>query len=223
MDTRPSRRTLAKGLAWTVPALAVGAPAAQAAASGSSMCNCLKVGSIGSSSLQVATTGGVGTGTGSLVFNLDTGACTQYLNLFNPAYTIAGTGGRIYWNTGATNDYTVGATSGTGTIGQLSGFTSTFTVVGSIPMPNGGGAFTSYTPKYPTAICFTFTAIFVGLNGFNTQCYYRACFNTGITSGTGAITAGTGTVNYSFSASSVSLTTCAVSTDPDCALPAKYP
>ena len=188
------RRTVLKGAAWSVPvvAAAVATPLASASTSNPG-CGCLHLGSLGAFTAQAVTLLNFGTVTGSMVFNLDSSACGT--GFFKPAYTILGIGGSISFSDGSSDNFTVGATTGAGTIGQISAFTSTFSVVGPIPMPND--AVPPYTPKVPTSLCFTFTAIFVPLIGIQIECNYQLCYSITNPSSLGTIILGTGTVNWS--------------------------
>lgn len=192
----PSRRSIAKGAAWAVPAVSVAAAAPSLAASPVDPgCGCLQPGSFNTFTAQAATVLNLGTVTGTTVFNLDSSNCDT--GFFKPAYTILGLGGRITWATGQPDtQFTVGATTGAGTIGQISAFTSTFTSVGQINMPTD--ARSPYTPRVPASICFSFTAVFIPLLSLpRVECTYDMCIPMTDPSSTGTIVAGTGTVNWS--------------------------
>ena len=189
-----SRRSVAKGIAWTAPAiaLAVATPLAAASDNGPG-CGCLSTGSLGAFTAQALTVLNLGTVTGSIVFNLDSSACNT--GFFKPAYTIVGVGGTISFSDGSTSPYTIGATTGVGTIGQISAFTSTFSVLGQINMPND--IFPPYGPKIPTKLCMTFTAIFIPILPIpQVECTYSLCFDITNPSSLGSVIAGTGTVNW---------------------------
>jgi hypothetical protein len=187
-----SRRTIAKGAAWAVPAVTVmGAAPALAATPTDPGCGCLQSGSIGAFTAQAVTVLGLSNVTGSIVFNLDSIACN--VGFFQPAYTIVGLGGEVTFSDGQVVPYTVGATTGVGTIGQVSAFTSTFTLFG-VTMPND--AFPPYT-KVPTQVCFQFTAIFVPIIPIpNIECSYELCYPITSPSSLGTVVLGTGTVNW---------------------------
>lgn len=189
-----SRRSIAKGIAWTAPAiaLAVATPLAAASTNGPG-CGCLTTGSLGAFSAQSLTLLNLGTVTGSIVFNLNSGGCD--VGFFKPAYTVLGVGGTISFSDGTSSSYTIGATTGVGTIGQISAFTSTFSVLGQVNMPND--LIPPYTPKIPTKLCMTFTAIFIPLLPIpQVECTYSLCFDITNPSSLGSVIAGTGTVNW---------------------------
>lgn len=190
-----SRRSVAKGIAWTAPAiaLAVATPLAAASTNGPG-CGCLSTGSLSAFTAQAVTLLNLGTVTGTIGFNLDSSACNT--GFFKPAYTVVGINGTISFSDGTTSNYTLGATTGVGTIGQISAFASTFSVLGQINMPND--IFPPYTPKVPTRVCMTFTAIFIPILPIpQVECTYSLCFDITSPSSLGAIIAGTGTVNWS--------------------------
>ncbi|GAA2858188.1 hypothetical protein [Microbacterium arabinogalactanolyticum] len=186
------RRTVVKGAAWSVPAIAAAVAMPLASAStGNPGCGCLQLGSIGAFTAQSVTALGLGTVTGTTIFNLDSSGCD--VGFFKPAYTVIGLGGSISFNDGTTKQFTLGATSGAGTIGQISAFTTPFTVLGSIPMPNGLGL--NY-PKKPTSVTMSFTAIFIPILPLpQVECTYTLTFNLS-TSSVGGVVLGTGTVNW---------------------------
>lgn len=189
-----SRRSVAKGLAWSAPAiaLAVATPLAAASTNGPG-CGCLTTGSLGAFTAQSLTVLNLGTVTGSIVFNLNSGGCD--VGFFKPGYTVIGVGGSISFSDGTSHNYTVGGTTGVGTIGQISAFTSTFSVLGNVNMPND--IFPPYGPKIPTRLCMTFTAIFIPLLPIpQVECTYSLCFDITNPSSLGAVIAGTGTVNW---------------------------
>lgn len=190
-----SRRTVAKGLAWSTPvvAMALATPLAAASTNGPG-CGCLTSGSLGAFTAQSATVLNVGTVTGSIVFNLNSGGCD--VGFFKPGYTIVGLGGTISFSDGTSHKYTIGGTTGVGTIGQISAFTSTFSVLGNVNMPND--LIPPYTPKIPTRICMNFTAIFIPILPIpQVECSYSLCFDITNPSSLGSVIAGTGTVNWS--------------------------
>lgn len=188
------RRTVTKGLAWSVPVIAASVAVPLAAASEKKPnCGCLATGALGAFTAQAATLLNIGTVTGTIAFNLDSGACNT--GFFKPLYTILGAGGNISFSDGTKYPYTIGATTGVGTIGQVSAFDSTFTVLGRVNMPND--LVPPYSLKVPTRLCMTFTAIFVPILPIpQVECTYALCFDITSPSSLGAIIAGTGTVNW---------------------------
>lgn len=190
-----TRRTMTKGLAWSTPVVAAAVAMPLAAASTNPPgCGCLQTGSLGAFTAQSLTVLNLGTVTGSIVFNLDSSACDT--GFFKPGYTIIGIGGSISFSDNTKYDYTIGGTTGVGTIGQISGFTSTFSVLGNVNMPND--LFPPYTPKIPTRLCMTFTAIFIPILPIpQVECTYSLCFDITSPSSLGTVIAGTGTVNWS--------------------------
>ncbi|MFB7843209.1 hypothetical protein [Microbacterium sp. NPDC056052] len=189
-----ARRTVLKGAAWSVPVVAAAAAMPVSAASVTNPgCGCLQTGALGAFTAQAVTLLNLGTVTGTLAFNLDSSACDT--GFFKPAYTILGLGGSISFSDGTTNQFTIGGTTGAGTIGQISAFDSTFSVLGQINMPND--LIPPYTPKVPTKVCFNFTAIFIPLLPIpQIECSYQLCFDITSPSSLGTIVLGTGTVNW---------------------------
>jgi hypothetical protein len=196
MTSGPSRRQIAKGAAWAVPAVSVAAAAPTLSASPTDPgCGCLQTGGVNTFTAQAVTVLNLGTVTGTTVFNLDSSNCDT--GFFQPAYTVVGLGGYITWATGQANtSFTVGGTTGAGTIGAISAFTSTFTTLGQINMPND--LISPYTPRVPASICFSFTSIFIPLLPIpQVECTYDMCIPLTNPSSIGAVIAGTGTVNWS--------------------------
>jgi hypothetical protein len=193
-STTVQRRTVLKGAAWSLPVVAAAvATPAHAASSTNPGCGCLHAGSVAAFSAQAVTLLNLGTVTGDITFNLDSSACNT--GFFKPAYTVVGVGGTISFSDGTTKNFTLSAVSGAGTIGQISAFTSPFTVIGQINMPND--AIPPYTPKVPTNICFTFTAIFIPLLPIpQVECTYQLCYDITNPSSIGTIILGSGTVNW---------------------------
>ncbi|BDZ57617.1 hypothetical protein FB554_0927 [Barrientosiimonas humi] len=198
----PSRRTLAKGAAWAVPAVALGAMAPVMAASAPPQCpTCLVAGAGGAFTAQGAAALGLASVSGTAVFNIDSTACR--LDLFEPAYAVLGVGGTVSWSDGRTTSLTVATLVGAGTFGRISAVNATFTTV-SRPIPNG-------TPPAlrPTRVCFDFTAIFVALipPGLELECPYTICYDVTNVTTTGAVALGSGTVNWTGTLGRGSLTT----------------
>ncbi|MFB7842603.1 hypothetical protein [Microbacterium sp. NPDC056052] len=189
------RRTVLKGAAWSAPVVAAAAAMPVSAASVTNPgCGCLQVGSLGAFTAQAVTVLNLGTVTGTMAYNLDSTGCDT--GFFKPAYTIVGVGGTISFSDGTSNQFTVGATTGAGTIGQISAFDSTFSVIGQINMPDD--AIPPYSPKVPTRVCFTFTAIFIPILPLpQIECTYQLCYDITSPSSLGTIILGTGTVNWS--------------------------
>ncbi|WP_265444359.1 hypothetical protein [Flexivirga meconopsidis] len=174
-----TRRTVAKGAAWSVPVVALGAGAAQAAASGEPTCpNCFKAGSIPTPVVSAATNTN---GTAALfpwvaTLNIDSTGCP--LNLFRPAYTAIATNSTLTMTDGRSYTSNVGLGSGAGTFGQISAFAfagnfsgvtlSRFPVVGTYPS-NG---------IRPAKFCVDFNFILVGLPSLiQITCPQTLCWN----------------------------------------------
>ena len=189
------RRQVLKGAAWAAPVIASAATIPFASASEADVdCGCLAVGSLGAFSAQSLTALGVGTVTGTAIYNLDSRGCD--VSLFQPAYAVIGLGGVIEFDDGSSESFTLGATAGVGTIGQISAITSPFTVLGKIDMPSGGGLGGGY-PKNPSRICMNFRAAFVPIIPIPNfeGCTYTLCYDLDPAS-TGAVIFGTGTINW---------------------------
>lgn len=146
---------------------------------------------------QAAALLGVGSVLGTTLFNLDSTGCDT--GFFKPVYTVLGLGGKITWATGQEDTpFTVGVTTGVGTIGQISAFTSTFTSLGDVSMPNEAESSRNYTKRVPASICVNFTAIFISLiDLIEVECSYQMCTPLTNPSSKGRIVGGTGTVNWS--------------------------
>lgn len=154
-------------------------------------------GGVNTMTAQVIAAVGVGSVIGSTLFNLDSSGCNT--GFFKPAYTVLGLGGKITWATGqADTPFSLGVTTGVGTIGQISAFTSAFTSLGNVQMKDEARFDGKYTKRVPASICVNFTAVFVrlALPLLKVECSYQMC--TPLTpSSTGGIVLGTGTVNWS--------------------------
>lgn len=202
-DSTPSttipRRTLARGAAWSAPAL-VAATATPAMAASPTVCpTCLQAGTASAFTAQAITVLGLSNVTFAGGFNLDSSSCP--IGIFQPAYSIVGIGGTITWNEGPATNF-VSAQTGLGTLGAISAFGFTGTLFG-VNMPND--ALPPYR-KFPTRFCFDFTSIFIPLLPIpQISCSYRICYDVTTTS-IGTVVLGTGTVNWTGTFSNGTLT-----------------
>lgn len=120
-----SRRRVAAGMAWAVPVVTIAAAApAHAASPVNPGCGCLRVGFLGTFTTQAVTVASLGSVTGTVVFNLDSRQCDT--GFFQPAYTILGGvgGGSLAFSDNTSYPFTIGTTTGVGTVGQISAFTT---------------------------------------------------------------------------------------------------
>lgn len=198
------RRTIGRAVI-AVPVISVATAAPAYAASPAPSCpTCLTTGG-GAFTEQIVVAGGRSTvaTAGTLAFNLSSTTCD--LSLFQPAYTVVGLSASVTYNTGATQTFGVAATTGAGTFGQVSAFTTAFSApTSSIAMPND--AVPPYGPVSPTSISVSFTAIFVGLPSLiQISCPYTVTFRL-TTANTGTVALGVGTVNYTGTASNGTIT-----------------
>ena len=193
-NTGPSRRSVAKGVAWTTPVILAAVAAPAAAASPTPTCpNCFKAGSVGAFTSQVMVSGNRGTLAFMSVFNIDASACN--LSLFQPTYSILTTGATLTMSDGKTYTQTSGLGAGPGTLGQFSGVSENLMFSG-ISLPNGGSIISGY-PVVPTKLCVNFVFILQGFPSLiQIQCPQTLCWKISSTA-TGAVLFGAGTLNYS--------------------------
>ncbi|MBK6886192.1 MAG: hypothetical protein IPH03_06790 [Tetrasphaera sp.] len=196
-ETAVSRRTLAKGAAWAAPTISLGAAAPMFAASTPPPAcpSCLKAGQNatgGALTMQGITVLGLSNVTGTAAFNLDSSSCP--VGIFQPAYTILGTGGNITWSDGQVTSF-LSAQTGAGTLGSISAFATAFTTFG-VTMPND--ALPPYV-KRPTKICLDFTAIFIPILPIpQIECTYTLCWDMSTGTSLGTVILGNGTVNWTY-------------------------
>lgn len=197
-ETQISRRTIAKGAAWTVPVITAGVAAPMAAASVAPPCpTCIAAGIGGAFTAQWIGLAGFGVVTGNETFNLDASGCN--LSLFVPTYTMAGLGGSLIWSDGSSS--VVGAAAlGGGTLGQISLVNGTYTTADQAGLPNGTGLFGAYqnSQKHPAKICFNVRMYFNLLSLIPMPaCDYQICYDICGLVTLGSVVLGSGTVNWS--------------------------
>lgn len=197
--TSRGRRTLLKGAAWTVPAIAVAAATPAAAASGTPTCpTCLKPGVLGAVTTQAVVLGNRGALLFAGALGLDSRDCD--LTLFRPLYTSVVTSATLTMSDNSTHVGT-GLGSGTGTFGQLGALPGSF-LFSNISFPNGVYLANS-NPVRPTKITVNLNVILVGLPGLITiTCPVSLTWNLNVF-GVGTIIFGAGTINYTGTASPV--------------------
>lgn len=199
------RRTVGRAV-LAVPVISVATAAPAYAASPAPSCPTCLTTTGGAFTEQVVVAGGSSTvaTAGSLVFNLNSSTCD--VRLFQPAYTVVGLSATVGYTSGASQNFSVAATTGAGTFGQISAFTTAFSApTSNISMPND--TLPPYTPVRPNSITIHFNAIFVGLPSLITiTCPYTVTFPLSIASGTGTVALGAGTVNYTGTAGAGTIT-----------------
>lgn len=204
-----NRRSLAKGAAWTVPAITAAIAAPASAATTPACPTCLRP-TVGAFTLNTTVLGGnttIATTIPVFPINIDSSACN--LSLFQPAYTVVPlTTATLTWSNGATQTYS-GVTAGAGTFGAISAFNvGPLIQTSSTPIPNGTGFLGAYqgTQKRPTRICFNMSFVFIGLPSIiSITCRYQICFNLSTTPA-GVVTLGAGNVTFAGTASGGTIT-----------------
>lgn len=158
MHTDHSRRRIVRSAAWAAPSIAF-ATAAPAAAASPTCPTCLVPG---------AASGFLATGpvlfnqallTVTIPFNIDSSSCNT--SLFQPVYTIVGGTASMTMSDGRTYRSTLGVTTGAGTFGQASVFTTVAEFAGVVVT---NGVWVASSSRFrPVSVSISFTAIFVGL------------------------------------------------------------
>lgn len=192
------RRTIARSV-LAVPVISVATAAPAYAASPAPSCPTCLTTTGGAFTEQIVAAGGRSTSVtaGTMVFNLNSSTCD--LSLFQPAYTVLGLSASVGYSNGASQTFSTAATTGAGTFGQISAFTTAFSLPTSSIAISG-------TSVRPTSISISFTAIFVSLPTLiQLSCPYTVTFQLN-TVGTGILIGGTGTLNYTGTATNGSIT-----------------
>lgn len=195
--TSRGRRSLLKGAAWSVPAVAVAAAAPMAAASTTTpTCpTCIQPGVLGATTAQAVVLGN----RGALVLagGLGLNASNCSLTLFQPAYTTLVTGATLTMSNGATYPATLGVVAGAGTFGQIAALPGALTFTG-IPFPNGTyGANAGQNQLRPTKVSVSLNVVFVGLPSLiSISCPVTLTWDLNLLATISVVTLGAGTVNY---------------------------
>lgn len=193
---RITRRSVARGAAWTLPVVALAAAAPSASASTPACPTCLKAGVLGAITTQAVVAGNKGALLFAGALGLDSTNCQ--LNLFKPLYTSIVTSATLTMSDGSTHTGT-GLGSGTGTFGQLGALPGGF-LFSNITFPSGTYILTS-NPVHPTKISANVTVVLIGLPSLiEIQCPVTLTWTLDVL-GVGVVTpaflGGTGTINFS--------------------------
>lgn len=195
--TNLSRRSIAQGAAWSIPAVTVAAAApASASSPPPPTCpTCLSAGDIGAFTAQAIVVNNKGLLAGNLTANIDARACD--LKLFKPAYALIGSGSTLTMSDGSTYNSNLSGTAGAGTLGRLSALNASFSFSG-VSFPDGTYLL-SGSPVHPTQICVKFRAIFIRILGADEfSCEYNLCYKVDLGAASGLVGRIThdGTINY---------------------------
>ena len=201
----PTRRTLVKSAAWSVPVIAASVAVPVAAATGTPDCpSCIKAG--------IPLVGGLGSGawTSQAVvagnraaialggaFGLDATACgITWENVFQPAFTFIITQATLTMSDGNTYNSSLGLGGGAGNTSTVGAFASGFLFT-NVFLPNGGAVLGigSYPVVPSTLTVHVTTTLQYGL-GLSIECPMTLVWNLNALA-TGGVAFGIGTVNFS--------------------------
>ena len=196
-----TRRKVAKGAAWSLPAIAaaVAAPAAAASVLPPACPGCFEPGAIPLPfTSQVLVSNKSGTLAIVSALNVDSSGCD--VSLFQPAYSAIMTSAILTMSNGSTYNSTAGLGTGVGTFGSISAFNMN-AIFSGINFPVGGSLVSGY-PVVPTKLCVNFTMVLVGLPSLiQLQCPVKLCWDirttaTGIVAPVPFVNTGAGTLNF---------------------------
>ena len=192
-----SRRSVARGAAWAVPAVAIAgsAPASAASPQPPTCPTCLVAGNVGAFTAQATVVNNRGALAGHLTANLDARGCD--LSLFKPACTILGLGATLTMSDNSVHTSNLAGSAGAGTLGRISALNATF-AFGGVSFPDGTYSVAG-APVVPKKLCVSFRAIFIGLPRLiEISCEYSLCYKVERVVPTGIVGRLThdGTINY---------------------------